>query len=496
MRCLPPACRAFAALLFVASSTWAVAEESPASPPVKKEQVGDRYVCPPCGADCHHLTFEGPGRCPVCGMRLVPQGPVRKVAILVWDGVELLDFAGPAEVFAAARAFDAPAFQVYLVSPSKGQVTSQGFVTLQPNHTIDDCPRPDVLVVPGGGTNRLLSDKKALEWIRTTANNTDVTMSVCTGAFALAECGLLDGLEATTWYGAVDGLRSAAPKTRVHAGRRIVDNGDIITTAGVSAGIDGALLVVSRLIGADVARNTARYMEYAWLPEVPRGALQQVAERGLKKTRSLADDLMVQLETRLAARKMNAADVLHDAGWLAFHEDPRFRGLIRRYADRSSATMVTPDEPGEPLHVSGVVRDADDQPVAGALIYAFHTGNSGSYSSTGGNVADMGDSLNPRLFVYLRTDAEGRYEYRTIKPGQYPGSGPPAHVHYAVEAGGFEKLETELMFEGDSRMSDDAREELEGIGFVVAKLDRGEDGVLRCRCDLRLKRAAPGGETE
>lgn len=472
-----------------AFSQQADRDRSQPAAPDKSDRSG-KYVCPPCGADCHHLTFEAPGRCTVCGMALVPYDSLRKVAILVWNGVELLDFAGPAEVFAASRAFDGRAFEVFLVAPAEGTITSQGFVKIEPNFTIDTAPRPDVLIIPGGNMAPILNNEKAMQWIERTSTNTDVTMSVCTGAFVLARCGLLDGIEATTWHGAVEDLRRAAPKTRVHAGRRIVDNGDIVTTAGVSAGIDGALLVVSRLLGADVARGTARYMEYAWLPEIPRGALRQLSEQGLSnRTRRLAGEMMDELETRLAARRLNAADVLADADWLVLHEDPRFRGLIRRYADRHSAVMVTPDEPGEPLIVSGVVKGDDGQPVPNALVYAFHTGNNGSYSSTGGNVADMGDSLNPRLFAYLRTDAQGRYEFRTIKPGHYPGQGPPAHVHYAVEADGFQERVTELMFEGDSRMDEGDRASFERHGFVIARLIKGDDGVLRCTCDLTLKRA-------
>jgi transcriptional regulator GlxA family with amidase domain len=200
-----------------------------------------------------------------------PEGYTRNVAIVLYEGVELLDFAGPAEVFEAAGTRGASrgrdAFRVYTVAASTAPLTSQGFLEVTPDHTWADAPAPDVLVIPGGSTQNLVEDAKFLEWLRKTAPKAEVSMSVCTGAFAFAKLGLLDGATATTWYGAVDSLRRAAPKANVTDGRRFVDNGSIVTTAGVSAGIDGALHVVARLVGRRVADETARYMEYHWTPE-------------------------------------------------------------------------------------------------------------------------------------------------------------------------------------------------------------------------------------
>lgn len=149
--------------------------------------------------------------------------------------------------------------------------------------------------------------------------------------------------------------------------------------------------------------------------------------------------------------------------------------------------MTPKDEPGEPLVVSGRVVDDDLKPVKDALIYVFHTNHQGSYSSTGGN-ATMGDSLNPRLFGYLRTDADGRYQYRTIRPAGYPGDGPPAHVHYEVEARGHPQLVTELMFEGDPRLTRENRRGILRAGFVIAEVAKDKDGVQHCVCDLVLDR--------
>ena len=195
-----------------------------------------------------------------------PDKPKRRnVAIFVHDGVELLDFAGPGEVFAAAAR--GRAFRVYTVAASKDPVTSQGFLKLTPEFDLTDCPKPDVIVLPGGATAGPLKDPKVIDWIKAASADAEVVQSVCTGAFLLAKAGLLDGKEATTHWGSIDRLRAAAPKATIHADRRVVDNGNIVTAAGVSAGIDASLHVVGRLLGEQAAKDTARYMEYKWEPD-------------------------------------------------------------------------------------------------------------------------------------------------------------------------------------------------------------------------------------
>jgi putative intracellular protease/amidase len=144
---------------------------------------------------------------------------------------------------------------------------SQGFVTITPEYTIENCPKPDILVVPGGATGFLTRDEKFMAWARKVAPEAEIAFSVCTGAFVYAEIGLLDGHEATTHWGSIAALRREAPKARVVENRRFVDNGRVVTTAGVSAGIDGALHVVARLLGRAAADRTARYMEYLWQPD-------------------------------------------------------------------------------------------------------------------------------------------------------------------------------------------------------------------------------------
>jgi transcriptional regulator GlxA family with amidase domain len=198
-------------------------------------------------------------------------GYTRNVAIILHEGVELIDFAGPGEVFAAAghqamRGHE-HAFRVYTVAKTKAPILSQGFLKVVPEFTPEDAPVPDVLVIPGGETDVLLNDEAFSKWLAKTAALSEIALTVCTGALVLGKAGMLDGLDVTTFNNVIDGLQRMAPKARVHRGRRFIDNGHIITTAGLSSGIDGSLHVVARLLGLRVAEQTARYMEYRWTPE-------------------------------------------------------------------------------------------------------------------------------------------------------------------------------------------------------------------------------------
>jgi transcriptional regulator GlxA family with amidase domain len=189
----------------------------------------------------------------------------RNVAIVLYNQVELLDFAGPGEVFQAAAG--GMAFRVYTVAATDKPLVSQGFLSIQPQYTIANCPKPDIVVIPGGNASVLRHNKQMMAWLADAAGGAEITMSVCTGAFALADLGLLDGKEATTHWSGLPSLKREYPKIHVCENRRFVDTGNVITTAGVSAGIDGALHVVARLRGLETARRTAKYMEYRWEPE-------------------------------------------------------------------------------------------------------------------------------------------------------------------------------------------------------------------------------------
>jgi transcriptional regulator GlxA family with amidase domain len=191
----------------------------------------------------------------------------RNLAILIFEGVEVLDFCGPFEVFSVANAFtDPPAFRVFTVAERPGPVLTRGGLSVNPHH-LADCPRPDLLLVPGGqGTRKEMHNAALIEWIKARSQEAELVLSVCTGALLLAKAGLLAGLEATTHHGAIDLLREVAPKTTVHADRRFVDNGRVVCSAGIAAGIDMSLHVIARLLGREVAEKTARQMEYPWQP--------------------------------------------------------------------------------------------------------------------------------------------------------------------------------------------------------------------------------------
>ena len=187
-----------------------------------------------------------------------------RVAILLFPGVELLDFAGPLEVFNHMEGA-----KVYTVAAQSGPMTiMQRMLTVVPDYTLSTAPQADILVVPGGRMEEVLQDSSLVNWIRRTTAHRKLTMSVCTGTFLLGKAGLLDGKTITTHWAATQMLQQMTPNATVMEHTRFVDQGPLITTAGVSAGIDGALHMVSRLKGMEAARQIARIMEYdQWKPQ-------------------------------------------------------------------------------------------------------------------------------------------------------------------------------------------------------------------------------------
>jgi putative intracellular protease/amidase len=229
------------------------------------------YVCPPCDMPCDARVFDKPGTCPACGVRLVEKRPGAaasagaaarpKAAILIFDGVQIIDYTGPYEVFGQGG------FEVYTVAEAKDALTTSMGMTVVPKFTFADAPKPDVVIVPGGNVTGPTGSAATLAWVKEQSKGAKHVLSVCNGAFILAKAGLLDNLSATTFYGLIDELRTAAPKTRVVSDRRFVDNGAIITSAGLSSGIDGALHVLSRMLGQGRAQAAALHMEYDWRPD-------------------------------------------------------------------------------------------------------------------------------------------------------------------------------------------------------------------------------------
>lgn len=198
-------------------------------------------------------------------MRIMEQS--RRVVILLFDEVEVLDACGPFEVFSVTgRSLPTRPFEVVTVA-ARSPVEARHGLSLNPGFHLDDVPRADILLVPGGpGTRREMHDPALLDWIRRAAQPAELVLSVCTGALLLGRAGLLDGLEATTHHDALDLLAMAAPRATLRRDLRVVDNGRVILSAGVAAGIDMSLHVVQRLLGPEVARETAAYMEYPWVP--------------------------------------------------------------------------------------------------------------------------------------------------------------------------------------------------------------------------------------
>lgn len=192
-------------------------------------------------------------------------------AILIFDRVEVLDFAGPFEVFSRTRlkpgvesrqSDDSAPFHVFTIAKTHDAVTATGGLRVLPDHSFQDTPPIDLLLVPGGfGTRPLLEDAETLHWIASTASAARQVTSVCTGALLLAKAGLLEERKATTHWAALDLLESIAPATEVLRERRFVDD-TIISSAGVAAGIDMAFYVVETLFGKEVADETARYIDY------------------------------------------------------------------------------------------------------------------------------------------------------------------------------------------------------------------------------------------
>jgi len=198
----------------------------------------------------------------------------KRVGILVFPQVEVLDFCGPFEVFSvtrlneSTRRDESSPFEVLLVAETAEPVTATGGLRVIPDVTLDGCPPLDVLVVPGGwGTRSEIKNDRLLAWIKTRGAAVETLTSVCTGSMLLGQAGLLDGRHATTHWRSLSWMRESFPSITVDEKMHVVEDGHVLTSAGISAGIDMALRVVARYHGEEIARNTARNMEYRYVPE-------------------------------------------------------------------------------------------------------------------------------------------------------------------------------------------------------------------------------------
>lgn len=197
---------------------------------------------------------------------------MRNLGIYIFDQVEVLDFAGPFEVFStASRVFKKvqleaePPFRVFTIGSPR--VTARGGLVVEPEFRLTSHPKIDVLLIPGGVVTAELEKKDVIDWIAVQAKSAELTASVCTGAFLIGKAGLLKGRRATTHWEDVEDLRTFLPDTEIVEGMRWIDEGNLISSAGISAGLDMSFHIVSRLAGMELATRTARQMDYEWREE-------------------------------------------------------------------------------------------------------------------------------------------------------------------------------------------------------------------------------------
>jgi transcriptional regulator GlxA family with amidase domain len=196
---------------------------------------------------------------------------IRTVGIYLFDEMEVLDFAGPFEVFSTASRvkqkidpMSSKPFDVFTLADSNRTISARGGLKVVPQHAIVDHPDIDILIIPGGVIAAEQQRPPVITWIKSVAEKAEITASVCTGAFLLAQAGLLYGKSTTTHWEDIAELKSQFPDMQVQSDTRWVDNGKVVTSAGISAGIDMSLHLIARLEGNDLAIATARKMEFDW----------------------------------------------------------------------------------------------------------------------------------------------------------------------------------------------------------------------------------------
>lgn len=232
------------------------------------------FLCPPCGMECDTAVYKEGGTCGHCGMRLIAgfrnmkgksqRGHFQHIrgksaAILLFQGVEIIDFAPEFEIFGQAG------MRVFTVAEKDTIVTTAMGMRILPDYHYGNAPAADLLLIPGGSVDH--THEATLNWIRKASGQATNTLSVCNGAFFLAAAGLLEGKEATTFNASLNDLRQLAPGARIVNHRRYVDNGKIITSAGLAAGIDAAFHLLGKYEGVGRAQEVATFLEYNWDPE-------------------------------------------------------------------------------------------------------------------------------------------------------------------------------------------------------------------------------------
>ncbi|GAA3551697.1 DJ-1/PfpI family protein [Zobellella aerophila] len=188
------------------------------------------------------------------------------IGIYIYENAEVLDFSGPFEVFSTADRLAAQEglFNTFLIAEEKAPVRARAGYSVNPHYGFQDHPKIDILIVVGGVHGEELNKAAVINWISHVAKGAQLVASVCTGAFLLAEAGLLAGLRVTTHWEDIADLKRSYPDLTVLSSQRWVDEGSFVTSGGISAGIDMSLHLVSRLAGQALAEKTAVQMEFEW----------------------------------------------------------------------------------------------------------------------------------------------------------------------------------------------------------------------------------------
>ena len=185
------------------------------------------------------------------------------------------------------------------------------------------------------------------------------------------------------------------------------------------------------------------------------------------------ETLIKEAEEKLKNNKATISQVLTDKKFDAVHPETTFRELIKKYCKAETISIVSDTIPGKKIKVIGSVKNKEDKPVAGALVYLYHTDSRGWYAADVPHVLmNEGDMRHARLFGYVKTDKEGRFELHTIKPSGYPKSDLPAHIHVHVEATGYQSYGTEFLFDDDERLVGKIKENSISNMFLIAKPEK------------------------
>lgn len=198
----------------------------------------------------------------------------KTIGIFIFNDIEVLDFCGPFEVLSVARLDElkrletTSPFEVKLIAQTIEPIITTGKMRVLPDYDFETCPKLDILIIPGGmGTRKLMYDENVLNFVKEKAKDVELLTSVCTGSLILANADLLKGVEATTHWKSLQRFEDEFKDVNVNWDKHFIEDGNIITSAGISAGIDMALYIVKRYFGEKVSRDTAKFMEYKYLEE-------------------------------------------------------------------------------------------------------------------------------------------------------------------------------------------------------------------------------------